>query len=247
MLFLHTFAKTNNKRILFIHGLLGSTSDFLPLIKLLSKHFDCLSIDLPGHGKALWTEQLSKQALLEELSQIVIRHQISFIIGYSLGGRLAMELDFLRPHLTQKLVIISSHPGLLKEEFFLRSQQIHHVQKLLEHSPKAFLNYWYNQPLFNTLSKKKMLKKRKHLNASAVKWMLEEVSLLKQPDLWLHLNLSSSKYFFICGKNDTYYRKLYSALSQKKVIQDCSHAVHLEKPQRCYQVILKHLIKSKGL
>jgi pimeloyl-ACP methyl ester carboxylesterase len=92
-----------------------------------------------------------------------------------------------------------------------------------------------------------MLKKRKHLNASAVKWMLEEVSLLKQPDLWLHLNLSSSKYFFICGKNDTYYRKLYSALSQKKVIQDCSHAVHLEKPQRCYQVILKHLIKSKGL
>ncbi len=81
MLYLHTFAKTNKKKVLFIHGLLGSTSDFHPIIKLLSKHFDCLSIDLPGHGKAIWKEQVSKQAILEELSDIVLLHEISFIIG----------------------------------------------------------------------------------------------------------------------------------------------------------------------
>jgi len=247
MLYLHTFAKNNKKKILFIHGLLGSTSDFYPIIKPLSQHFDCLSVDLPGHGKAVWREQVSKQAILEELSEIVLLHEISYIIGYSLGGRLAMELDSLKPHLTEKLVIISSHPGLQKEEFLLRSQQIDMLQKLLEHSTKAFLNYWYSQPLFITLSRRKMLKKRKNLNTSAIKWMLDELSLIKQPQLWLHLKLSSSKYFFICGKNDTYYRNLYSVFSQKKAIQDCSHAVHLEKPQRCYQVILKHLIKSKGI
>lgn len=244
MLYLHTFAKTNKKKVLFIHGLLGSTSDFYPIIKLLSKHFDCLSVDLPGHGKAIWSEQVSKQAILEKLSEIVLVHDISFIIGYSLGGRLAMELDFIKPHLVEKLVIISSHPGLKKEEFLFRSQQINKLQKLLQHSTKAFLNYWYSQPLFITLSKKEMVNKRKKLNINAVKWMLDELSLIKQPQLWLHLNLSSSKYFFICGKNDTYYKKLYSAFSQKKTILDSSHAVHLEKPQRCYQVILKHFIKS---
>lgn len=247
MLYLHSFAPSKKKKVLFIHGLLGSSEDFLPIINPMSHKYHCFAIDLPGHGKSPWIDNLSKSGLIDGISTIIKNHNISYLVGYSLGGRLAMEIDTYNPALLEKLVIISSHPGLSKEDAEKKIVNIQYYQNLLDQSRVTFLRKWYDQPLFKTLSKKHMIKKRKKFDPNAVKWMLKELSLLKQPLLWSHVEKNADKYFFLCGKSDNYYKKLYSSLSQKKIILDSSHAVHLEKPHKCYQYILKHLTNSREL
>lgn len=242
MLYLHCFSHTNKQKILFLHGFLGSTTDFLPIIKCLNQHFDCLGIDLPGHGKTEWVETLTKCELLNALASVIKNQSIRYLVGYSLGGRLAMEIDYRFPGLIQKLVILSSHPGVTAEEILIREKKINVFRELLTQSKNKFLLNWYQQPIFKGLSKKKILKKRKHFNIHAAQWILDELSLSKQPNLWNHVLKVSEKYYFICGGADLYYKKLYSRLTQKKIIIGSSHAVHIQNPQKCFRAIHKHLI-----
>lgn len=241
MLYLHSFSHSNKQKILFLHGFLGSTADFLPIIKCLNKHFDCLGIDLPGHGKTKWVETLTKFELLNAVASIIKNESIRYVVGYSLGGRLAMEIDYQFPGLIQKLVILSSHPGITTEEMLAREKKINFFKELLIQSKNKFLLSWYQQPIFKGLSKK-ILKKRKQFNIHAAAWILDELSLSKQPNLWNHILKVPEKYYFICGGADLYYKKLYSRLTHKKIIIGSSHAVHIQNPQKCYRSIYKHLI-----
>ena len=247
MLFLRSFVKSNPKKILFIHGFLGSGCDFFPLMRLLNARFDCLAVDLPGHGRSCFNPVLSKHALLEDLVMISKEHKVDYLIGYSLGGRLALEMDYRFPCLFKKIVLLSSHPGIENKEKQHREKKIAFWQSLIDTSPETFLNAWYSQALFQTLSKKKIMQKRKGFDTNAAKWALDELSLLKQPLLSDHIKKHSNKFLCICGAKDLYYRQLYSTLNCKKIIPDASHAIHVEKPNICYKHILKHLLSSKEL
>jgi 2-succinyl-6-hydroxy-2,4-cyclohexadiene-1-carboxylate synthase len=242
MLYLHSFAPFNKKKVLFIHGFLGENQDFIPIIKMLKNHFHCLGIDLPGHGKTPWVQGLSKIELMNAIALLIKKHSIAAVVGYSLGGRLAMEIDSRFPGLIKKLVILSSHLGLEADEALQRENNIMFFKNLLHHSAQEFLYHWYKQPLFHSLCKKMILKKRKKINVEAALWMLEELSLSSQPSLWNHVYENAEKYFFICGGSDLYYKKLYAGFRNKKTLIGASHAVHIEKPKKCYQIIYKHLM-----
>ena len=50
---LHTITLGNPSlpRIVFLHGFLGSGSDWLPVTRELQNDYCCLMVDLPGHGE----------------------------------------------------------------------------------------------------------------------------------------------------------------------------------------------------
>jgi 2-succinyl-6-hydroxy-2,4-cyclohexadiene-1-carboxylate synthase len=68
------------------------------------------------------------------------------LIGYSMGGRLAMELA--RKNGFEKLILINAHPGLQNdEEREVRSQWEEEVLERLT-DPQTFLKWWNALPLF---------------------------------------------------------------------------------------------------
>ena len=88
------YGDKKNPDILFIHGLMGSSTSFNDIIGLLEGNFYITAIDLPGHGKS----NLSINFNINEVSDVVekfINHNFDddlHIVGYSLGGTITNNL-----------------------------------------------------------------------------------------------------------------------------------------------------------
>jgi 2-succinyl-6-hydroxy-2,4-cyclohexadiene-1-carboxylate synthase len=78
--------------ILFLHGFMGSGRDWEKVISLLSEHYRCLSLDLPGHGESAqlnrhlnWNMKTTADGVCQLLNNTGIRK--CYMVGYSMGGR----------------------------------------------------------------------------------------------------------------------------------------------------------------
>ncbi len=79
--------------VLFLHGFMGSRSDWDEITARLAPDFRCLAVDLPGHGAAVglpdeaYTFEGTAAALVATLGALGIGR--CRVVGYSMGGRLA--------------------------------------------------------------------------------------------------------------------------------------------------------------
>ncbi len=154
------------------------------------------------------------------------------LVGYSLGGRLAMLLHKKSSSFFHKVIILSAHPGLEPEEIPQRILLENNWLKLLEElSLSDFFIKWYEQPLFQTLSSEALIDQRAQRNKKSLLDIMSKLKLSHQPSVWDHLNKTQDKWLFISGEKDSAYTHLYKRLPplcQRVVIPDASHALHLE-------------------
>jgi 2-succinyl-6-hydroxy-2,4-cyclohexadiene-1-carboxylate synthase len=156
--------------LLLIHGWLGSAHDWRPIIDCLSSVNHSLqrhvvAVDLPGHGESPpWDDgTLTFSSLCDSLASLIIEQFTAtppIIVGYSLGGRLALQLARRHPKLLHSLVMIAAHPGLPSdsetktasssraERFALDLARAHEVTT----TPwPVFIERWYDLGIFASL------------------------------------------------------------------------------------------------
>lgn len=114
------------KPAICFHGFGEEASSFEFLSKYAGNQFTFFSIDLPFHGKTEWNKGLNFTT--EDLQQIIekmlndsnyksqtINHKFS-LIGFSLGGRIALSFFQANPGKVEKLVLLA--PDGLKVNFW---------------------------------------------------------------------------------------------------------------------------------
>jgi len=90
----------NQKKILLLHGALGSRDQFSELSRLLSDTFGVFSLNLEGHGTI---KQVDRPFRMEYFAQGVIEWMDKFghkkidIFGYSMGGYVALYMALHHP------------------------------------------------------------------------------------------------------------------------------------------------------
>ena len=100
------------------HGYGEDAASFSIFHKLLADQYTLIAIDLPFHGKTDWQEGL----LLEPADLIFIINQIKTasqpisLIGYSMGGRVALQLLQLIPEQITQLLLVAPD-GLHKNKW----------------------------------------------------------------------------------------------------------------------------------
>ncbi|MEI8301182.1 MAG: alpha/beta fold hydrolase [Chlamydiota bacterium] len=245
MLNISCFGNKQLPPLIFLHGLFGSTQDFIPMIDLLKEHFYCIGIDLPGHGLSPPLNPLSFSSILNYLLDTITSlnlHKPS-LVGYSLGGRLSMLLHQKAPSFFHKIMILSAHPGLTPDELPRRILLENHWIKLLEElSLCEFLKKWYKQPLFQTLTSSPLILQRSQGNKKAFLNIMDALRLSNQLPLWDHIDTAQDTWLFVSGEKDKVYTDLYKKLPdlcQKATIINVSHALHLEDPKSC-ALLLKY-------
>lgn len=77
--------------LVWLHGLLGSGQDWLPVAELCGD-YPSLLIDLPGHGNSVALTTTGFEDISRQISETLQANGIReyWLAGYSLGGRIAM-------------------------------------------------------------------------------------------------------------------------------------------------------------
>lgn len=143
--------RINAKKLLvFFHGFMEDHTD---LIELVDNNTDVsvLFIDLPGHGKSDIFSFKNRDEVFSTLGSLIQFYQKNkelVMYGYSMGGRIALELStlYIKPQL---LILESAHFGLKNNEE--KAQRLNSDRKLLSHPNldlKTFFDIWYKNPIF---------------------------------------------------------------------------------------------------
>lgn len=198
--------------VVMLHGFLGNGEDWGEVVRHLPPAFRCLTPDLPGHdGRPLDLGACGDPfaAYAERLWQgLEPRLPSRFALaGYSLGGRLALDLACRHPERVSALVLEAAHPGLVQDgEREERAASDATWARRFEREPwSRVLQDWYRQPVFASLSKEQ--RRAFVLRRSAqVPGILADVlcatSLARQPNRWNDLQRLAMPLGFIVGRRD---------------------------------------------
>ncbi len=83
-----------------LHGALGTKDFCLPLLPLLTPHFQVFSFDFVGHGSHNWQgETLSIENMAAQIAHFLQENNLTkpVVFGYSMGGYAAMYLEKTQP------------------------------------------------------------------------------------------------------------------------------------------------------
>ncbi len=112
--------------LLLLHGGLGSTDMFAPILPKLAEHRTVIAVDMQGHGRtALGDRPFSLEAIGNDMAAIVktLGYEKVDVMGYSLGGGVAFRMAVQHPEAVRRLVLIST--GYAADGFYdeMRPQQ----------------------------------------------------------------------------------------------------------------------------
>ncbi len=233
--------------LLFLHGFLGSCRDFDRVIPFFVDRFRCLTIDLPGHGKTLvqggkdcYSMPATAAGVVAWLTGLGVNR--CHLVGYSMGGRLALYLAIHYPETFSHVVLESASPGLKTvEEQQTRSRHDWALADQLEADFPAFLARWYEQPLFASLRQhsdfRAIMQERSQNHPQKLAKSLRYMGSGQQPSLWENLPAIQQPLLLVVGEHDRKFCAINQEMAQRcptaqlAVVPDCGQIPHLENPQ----------------
>ncbi|TKB47929.1 2-succinyl-6-hydroxy-2,4-cyclohexadiene-1-carboxylate synthase [Ferrimonas sediminicola] len=239
--------------LVLLHGFLGSAEDWQPVLPALQRHFHCLALDLPGHGdnRTPLTRGPGFDEVCQQLEARLPRGRFH-LLGYSLGGRIALHLAQRNPGHLLSLTLESAHPGLTsQQERQARRQADARWQRLLQHHSLAeFLRQWYRQPVFADLTdqaRQRMIDARLGNDPDALGALYHNTGLGWQQDQRAMLAELTVPTHYLCGRADTKFLTLGQELKRQGLVDglhhfDCGHNVHRACPGPFADTLIQTLI-----
>jgi 2-succinyl-6-hydroxy-2,4-cyclohexadiene-1-carboxylate synthase len=230
--------------ILLLHGFMGQASDWDEVANRLAG-FRCVAVDLPGHGEALelpeaaFSMEGTTGALLDTLDDMGI--QRPRVVGYSMGGRLALHLALRHPGRCARLVLESASPGLKTEaerteRRTLDADRAAEIQRDLP----DFLDRWYRMPLFASLDghpglREAFVAKRLRNRPEGLVRSLRGLGTGAQSSLWDDLAELSVPTLAVAGGRDRKFVDLAFEMAAAApplvpLVVPAGHTVHAEQP-----------------
>ncbi|MEG3939209.1 MULTISPECIES: 2-succinyl-6-hydroxy-2,4-cyclohexadiene-1-carboxylate synthase [unclassified Microcoleus] len=251
------YSLTGNKNqltILLLHGFTGNNQDFSSVISLLSQNYCCLAVDLPGHGKtrvsgdeSCYNMSNTAQALIDLLDDLQIDKCL--LLGYSMGGRLALYMTLHFPERFEKVVLESASPGLKseKERSHRLQSDLQLAQKLENSNIKDFILNWYDRPLFKSLKKfpkfDQLIESRLANNPLEVAKSLRNLGIGNQPSLWEKLTQNQIPILLLAGEYDEKFQAINAEIASfcpaasLNIIPNAGHNIHFENIDKFVEVV----------
>ena len=241
--------------LVMVHGFLGSGRDWLPTVDVFGRERKCLLLDLPGHGESIGLADSMYRFEGAVCAVVdVIRRSCPdgcSLLGYSLGGRLALGAALQAPELIHQLLLESSAAGLEGQgkRAARRKLDAQRAAALREEPFEAFLAAWYGQILFSTLARKRgrvsaMVKSRQDNDPLELARVVEGLSPGRQPVYWEDLDRLDVPVTCIAGAEDEVYvthaRRMAACCPRGRaiIVAGAGHVVHLEETQAFITAVL---------
>src|SRR5439155_3011276 len=113
----------SGRPLILLHGGLGAIEMFGPNLPALAKGRQVIAVDLQGHGRTADIDRpLSVALMADDIAALIQRLGIARadIMGYSLGGGVALQAAIRHPDVVRKLVVVSTpnafYPEILGQQ-----------------------------------------------------------------------------------------------------------------------------------
>lgn len=234
--------------LLLLHGFTGSAATWTPHLGAFAG-FTTVAVDLLGHGtsdcppdpRRYRTERCVEdmKALLDKLS---IRQ--AAVLGYSMGGRVALHLALQAPARLWALVLESASPGI--EDAEEREERVRADAALADAIERdgvaAFVDRWQALPLFATqarlpdAARKELRRQRLHNEPRGLANSLRGMGAGSQAPVLARLGEIRVPVLLLAGAADEKYCALAQRMAavlpcaRQEIVSEAGHAVHLEQP-----------------
>jgi len=107
--------------LVILHGLFGSSDNWLTQAKLFSPHYKFYTVDLRNHGQSPHDDAFDYQAMVNDLKFFFDDQGISeaTLIGHSMGGKAAMNFAIEHPEKVGKLIVVDIAPRAYDLEHYV--------------------------------------------------------------------------------------------------------------------------------
>ncbi len=232
--------------VIMLHGFMGDTSDWKTIVDKISDQCFMILIDLPGHGKTQSNSYTDQQQFLDELQMFSsqFKNHTPTGVGYSMGGRLLLQLENQTPGLFKSLLLESVHPGIQDD-----SERIERLKKdetLLDGlfttaKFRDFLDSWYDLPLFQGIKDNKnyenMVRHKLQATPSELQQGLNLLSTGHQTDCREVFKTGKTPITYIAGGRDSKYAEFAKEIAsygnsmvEVGISAGNCHNIHFESP-----------------
>jgi 2-succinyl-6-hydroxy-2,4-cyclohexadiene-1-carboxylate synthase len=246
--------------LLLLHGFTGSRQNWAAHLSAFAALRRVIAPDLIGHGAspappdvAAYTMERCVADLLALLDHLGIAQ--TDLLGYSMGGRVALQLTAAAPHRVRRLILESAAPGISDPgERAARVASDHALAAQIEAQGMAwFADYWAAIPLFasqatlppavRAAQRAHRLAQRPHGLANSLRGM----GAGAQTSLWERLDQITTPTLLISGALDAKYVQIGTQMAtllphaQQIIVPNAGHTVHLEQPQAFREIVVEYL------
>ena len=233
-------------KLFCIHGNFQTPSVWKPLadnLKTRNVNLDVIPINLENYsfdGFDRWVDDFCNSV------QTLAGQEKSFLLGYSLGGRLALHASLHNPNLWQGMIIVGADPGLeSQEEKKLQLDKDRSWAERLKREPlEKLVDEWDAQSVFCGI-RNQAPRNLGEMNPDRLSQQFKVFSKGIQQNLAPKLaELKRPPILFLSGDKDDKYQKIgeelakSSSIVKAQVVPDSGHRVPWENPESFVRVLI---------
>jgi 2-succinyl-6-hydroxy-2,4-cyclohexadiene-1-carboxylate synthase len=251
--------------LVLLHGFTGSSLSWEKHVTYLARTRRVIAVDALGHGETdapasperygIWPATRDLLALLDALDARDVA-----LLGYSMGGRLALHTAVAAPERFRALILESASPGI--RDAVQRAARVREDEALAasiqQRGVAAFVAYWEALPLFASqaslpASVRDDLRALRLANRPpALANSLRGMGAGTVPPLWERLHELRMPTLLIAGALDGKYARVAEEMASLlpntvlSIAADAGHTVHLEQPDMFDETVRRFLTVRDG-
>ncbi|MDQ7858516.1 MAG: 2-succinyl-6-hydroxy-2,4-cyclohexadiene-1-carboxylate synthase [Armatimonadota bacterium] len=246
--------------LVLLHGFTGSARTWHGHLEVFAERYTTVAPDLLGHGASDAPPDPRRYAVAHAvedtigiLDRLAIRR--AALLGYSMGGRVALATAIAAPERVAALVLESASPGLRGHEARLaRAARDAALAETIERDGlPAFVEEWERQAIFVTQEdlpgevRAALRAQRLQNNPTGLANSLRGFGQGVMPPMHDFLPAITAPALIVAGALDPRYVEIGEAMrnamprARLVVVPRAGHAVHVEQPETFQHVVLEFL------
>lgn len=232
--------------LIFLHGFTNTGRSWVPVIAALGERYTALAPDIRGHGDASERTPVTLEAVIDDIAALDADHIT--LVGYSMGGRIALHAALALPERVERLVLIGASPGIADEaERAARRRADERLAAEIERSSlNDFARRWADNPVLAGQPREvqeRIHRDRLRNSTHGLAAALRGLGTGALPPLWEHIGELVMPLRLIVGERDGRFRGIALRLRELApsadvvVVKGAGHAVHLENPKAVAEAI----------
>jgi 2-succinyl-6-hydroxy-2,4-cyclohexadiene-1-carboxylate synthase len=233
--------------LVLLHGFTQTGRSWQPIAHALAGRYRALAPDLPGHGDFAARRPASFAACDAYLRTVAEGGPIA-LVGYSMGGRIALHATLSLGPQVERLVLIGASPGLADpaERAARAAEDAALADRIEEIGIEAFVREWGAQALFAGMPRgvaELADADRLRNTASGLAAALRGLGTGVMPSLWDRLGELAIPVERVVGERDERFRAIAERMvgslpsGRVVVVEGAGHAVHLEVPDAVVELL----------